>query len=349
MSNIDLFGNNLLNIINGDCVENNPLEYFLKVQKKYNIMNIFDIYNLKLNTKYCISIWDNCENIIYTFSKNTNTNKIEIFGIDKDKNKIVKNYIVNDNTEETNNFNYYMYIVNDILYYTSLDNNDKLIELMMINLNTDEVENIINLNDVIYTLDLEFCKSENILYTKSYKNSKFFILSYDNETKELHNYLMEEKLNEFFTFTVYKGIIYLIDNDGILSKHKINSDKTTTFLSEKILDNKKIKKKIIVDENTIYISNVICNNYFYLIAYDKYTLNIKWRYKHNFIIDDFKIIYNDLFLNDFNQFIKLKKQTGKFVTFLDLKNISGFQLHRDTNIYYLQQNCVNALIPKINN
>ena len=332
MSNIDFFGNNLLNIINGNCVENNPLEYFLKTQENYNIMNIFSIYNLKFNTNYCISIWDNCKNIIYTFSKNIHTNKIEIFGMDKDQNKVVKNYIVNDN-----------------LYYTTLNNDDKLIELMMINLNTDEVENVINLNDVVYTLDLEFHKSENILYTKSYKNSKFFIIAYDNETSSFHNYLMEEKLNELFTFTVNNNIIYVIDNDGILSKHKINDDKTTTFISEKILDNKKTKKKIIVDDNTIYISNILCNNFFYLIAYDKYSLNIQWKHKHNFFIDDFKIIYNDLFLTDCNQIVKLKKQTGKIITFFDLKNIIGFQVSIDTNVYYLQENCVNALIPKINN
>lgn len=347
MSNINFFGNNLLNIIHGDCVENNPLKYFIKKQDDYDIMNIFTIYNLKYNTNYCISIWNNCKNIIYTFSKNIQTNKIEIIGIDKDENKIIKNYVVNDNTEETNNFKYYMFIVNDILYYTTLGD-DKLIDLIMIDLNTDEVEDIINLNDVVYTLDLEFCENNNILYVKTYKNSKFYIISYDNETKELNNYLMEEKLNECFTFTVNNNMIYVIDNDGILSKHKINDDKTTTFISEKILDNKKTKKKIIVDDNIIYISNILCNKFFYLIAYDECTLNIKWKHKHNFFINDFKIIYNDLFLTDCNQFVKLKKQTGKFITCCDLKNIIGFQVSRDTNVYYLQHKCVNALIPRIN-
>ena len=76
MDNIAFYNHNLLNILNGGSCENNPLSYFTKDYKNFDIVEIQRRYNNKeILSEYSIDIDSNHN--IYTFNRITD-NKIQL-------------------------------------------------------------------------------------------------------------------------------------------------------------------------------------------------------------------------------------------------------------------------------
>ena len=70
MTNIDFYGNNLLNIIHGECPENNPLRYFTNPKTKYDKLNIKEVLTtLEKGNKNNIAVCENKTNLIYLEEK----------------------------------------------------------------------------------------------------------------------------------------------------------------------------------------------------------------------------------------------------------------------------------------
>ena len=360
MTNVDFYGNNLLNIINVECPENNPLKYFTNPETDYDNLNIKEITTLDKINNYSIVVWENKINLIYTFLKEEN--KIKIISINKDTKEIVKTYIINNIVNDLKN--YYLYIVENTLFYTYIDETMCWTWLGVINLNDDTEEKVVDLTntenryelkknnssdcDKLLTpikLDLEFYHNDDYLYIKSYYIFKNCIMRYSIESKEKNYYLLQENLCGDFTFTFCgDNTIYIIDNN-CLKKYLIDNETTLISIIEFKPQLNTIKKMEIVD-GILYISNITINNLNYLVAYEVNSLKQLWIYETE-EIKDFKILYNDIFIIDNLQLKKIDKNKGCLKLVFDLKNIISFEVSRDSNIYVLLKNKVNLLVPKI--
>lgn len=370
MTNTDFFGNNLLNIINGGCPENNPLKYFTKPNAHYTKLDILDIKTLYTVNKYNMDIWIKESydetNLIYTFA--IIDNEITIVCINKEKEIIEKTYIVSEYNSKLKDYSYYLYIVKNNLYYTYIDNENNWTWLGCIDLtkeiDSDEVvldteskkEKLTepeSNGDMLISplnLDLEFFNDEKYLYIKIYYIFKNCIMRYNIDTKEVDKFLIDDELNENFTFTVDDNIIYVINSDGILEKHLINNEyKTTTLICETELDKSMYKKKMIIVSGILYISNVMINNCLHIVAYEVNTLKILWKYRTNYKIDDFKIMYGDMFFQEKFLFKKVNLKTGYLVSSFLLKDVKSFQVSSDSNIYCLLQNDLICMVPCLEN
>ena len=369
MTNIDFYGNNLLNIINGECPENNPLKYFTNPKTKYDKLNIKEVITtLEKTNNYNIAVWENKINLIYTFLKEEN--KIKIISINKDTKEIVKTYIINNTVNNVKN--YHLYIVENTLFYTYIDESMCWTWLGLIDLIEDETnerivdltntENRYELNknnssacDKLLTpvpIDLEFYHNDsNYLYIKSYYIFKNCIMRYNINTKQRNYYLTEENLCKTFTFTICGDNMILILNNNCLKKYLMNQDynKTTTLISQVELKPQKEKEnKMIVVDNILYISNITINCINYLVAYEVNSLKQIWMYETK-KIKDFKIQYSDIFTIDDFELKKIDKNTGCLLSSFQLKDIISFEVSGDSNIYVLLQNQVSLLVPRIDN
>jgi hypothetical protein len=361
MTNLDFYGNNLLNIINGECPENNPLKYFINPETDYDNLNIKEITTLDTINNYGIAVWEKKINLIYTFIKEEN--KIKIISINKETNEIEKTYIINNNVNNLKQ--YYLYIVENTLFYTYIDEQMFWTWLGVINLNEETEENVIDLTntenryelkknnnsdcDKLLTpikLDLEFYHNNvDYLYIKSYFIFKNCIMRYSIETKEKEYYLLEEKLCGDFTFTICgDNTIYIIDNN-CLKKYFINNETTTLISKVELKPQLNTIKKMEIVDGILYISNITINNSNYLVAYEVNSLKQIWIYETE-EIKDFKILYNDIFIIDNLQLKKIDKNKCCLKLVFDLKDIISFEVSRDSNIYVLIKNKVNLLVPK---
>lgn len=366
MTNIDFYGNNLLNIIHGECPENNPLRYFTNPKTKYDKLNIKEVLTtLEKGNKNNIAVWENKTNLIYTFLKEEN--KIKIISINKDTKKIVKTYIINNIVNHSKN--YYLYIVENTLFYTYIDETMYWTWLGVIDLSEETNEIIVDLTntenryelkknnissscDKLLTpipIDLEFYHNDNnYLYIKSYYIFKNCIMRYNINTKQRNYYLIEENLCKTFTFTICDDNVILIINNDCLKKYLINEDyNTTTLISQvELKTQKEEEKKMIVVDNILYISNITVNSINYLVAYEVNSLKQLWIYE-TIKIKDFKIQYSDIFTIDDFELKKIDKNTGCLLSSFQLKDIISFDVSRDSNIYVLLKNQVSLLVPRI--
>ena len=99
MANLDNYINNLKNILNGECPENNPLKYFTQPKCFFDVNDVKDeIKTLEQENIYSIGIWTkenyNDTNLIYTFVKDLIKNKITIVAINKETKEIENTEII---------------------------------------------------------------------------------------------------------------------------------------------------------------------------------------------------------------------------------------------------------------
>lgn len=365
MANFDNYINNLKNILNGECPENNPLKYFTQPKCFFDTKDLKSIKTMSKANHYSMDLWVkenyNDTNLIYTFVKDLENKKITIISINKETEEIEKTYIVNDYTPELDEFNYYLYIVKNNLYYTYIDIN-KWTWLGCIDLTEDHGDNnVIELDnsekvkpedntDLLLCpkkLNLEFFSDKKYLYIKVYYVFKKCILRYNIQTKDVDKFLVDDNLSNNFTFTVCDNIIYVVDGDGVLKKHRINEDNTTTLISETELDNSDDKKKLVIVDGILYVSNVTINNKNNLVAYEKNSLKKIWNYETTCIIVDFKIIYSDIFFEEGTLLKKVNKDDGCLLFSTRLQYLRSFEVSRDSNVYLLFDSKVSMLIPRL--
>lgn len=371
--NIDFYNNNLLNILNGGSITNNPLQFYLQKKIIFEETEIINLNNVDFNSNKQILDIDisnkydnNCQSFdgyIYTFSKkitnddyfsnNTDHNDHNIYILKiYVKTKKICNALCIFNKKICNCTIYKMFSLkivkykdseNNIfekLYYTKPDNSNytciNCIDLKTFTINS---EKITKYQISPYCNNLTLIQSHDKLLFQGIRNASYVLIVVDLETNKEIDCIDCQTFSRFIYDVLYNNV-YVVVND-ILKKYTIFKDKPTEKVKYLCVHKKKIHtgvSKIIVYGNYLFTLTdatltKYCENTFDTIA------NINIRNASNCIIFN-----NYIYITINNCIKKYNLDLMLIIKHSDSDCIyKNIFTNNSTNIYYFTHNKLKTL------
>ena len=333
MDNIAFYNHNLLNILNGGSCENNPLSYFTKDYKNFDIVEIPRRYNNKeILSEYSIDIDSNHN--IYTFNRITD-NKIQLI-----RTTIDNTIQIGTQFEHIEGARYSLKIIGNQLWYTKTQGTTLYIYCL-------DITNDEGLDGGVGT---EICEVPNEEIKFKQDGNYIYILG---ET-HVKQYNIQEKhtrsidvsdISPYNAIDIYDKCFYIIEGN-YLKRYNLNSE--LKLIQDSIYfytldDTANLKKYLVVDNGFVYVSGVYMNHSAYLIKLYHLNLNYIWGIKiqHNPSCSNkiqFKVKYNDIYLFNYikdNQACLIKADTkdGCIKSSIQFDNITSYVVGDDLNVY----------------